>query len=147
MSRVLMLSFFLLAAIAVGCGEPDVPIEESDDPEQRVGEVDESLSKALQIKQQLLKIVLDAFTVENIEVEFLSNSYPRATFTESAEDFDENTLGVARWDFNGKPTGSDVPVALWLSVDSSGTNERKVERVYTVTGSMGAFKVARKKGG
>ena len=138
-----VLTFTCLAAIAVGCGEAAVPIEESYDPQQNSGEVDTGLPDALQAKQRIVQIVLNALSQENIEIEFLSNSYPEVKFTETAEGFDEDTLGLARWDFNGKPAGNDVPVVLWLSLDSSGENERKVERVYTVTG-YGEYVVARK---
>ena len=144
MHRLHVSALAVLTALLVGCGEETVPPEQSYDPQQDSGEVDASLPQALQVKQRVLQGVLNELQT-GTEVEFLRNYLPDVRFQETQEKFDEGTLGVARWDFGGKPTGNDVPVVLWLSLDSSGKNEKKVERIYSVGGSAGAYTIARKK--
>ncbi len=143
MLKSLWIAMALLLPLAIGCGEPVVAPEEAYDPEQLQGTVDSSLPRPLQVKQETLQRVLVSLQ-EGIEVDSLSDYHPDVQFRETPDDFLEGAINLARWDFNGEPAGNDVPVVLHLSVDSSGRNERRVERVYTVTGSPGRLTIQRK---
>ncbi len=139
--RLMMLA--VLSSMAVGCGESEVGPNEAYDPAQLQGTVDSSLPGPLQSKQQALGRILVSI-LEGIDIDALSGYHPDVQFRETTEEFLEGAINLARWDFNGSPTGDDVPVVLYLSADSSGRKERRVERVYTVTGSPERRTIQRK---
>lgn len=142
MSRLIRFPSILLLALLVGCARREIPPEEAYVPQ--TGTVDPSLPAPLQAKQQALKSVLDALSIEGIDFDELASD-PKLEFQETAEEFlEEGAINLAGWDFNGKPAGNDLPVVLYLNLDSTGRNQRKVERVYTVTGSPGRFTISRK---
>ena len=144
MLKLLSLSPVLLLLATAGCGEPTVPPEEAYAPEKLAGSVDTSLPKELQEKQRVIRKVLVTLQ-EAIDFDDLPGYHPDVRFTESLEGFLEGTINLARWDFNGRPTGDDVPLVVFLSEDTTGRNERRVERVYTVTGSPGRWTISRKR--
>ena len=143
MSRTPLIAIVVLLPMTVGCAEKAIPPEESYNPEEVQGTVDSSLPRAVQAKQEALQRILVSLH-EGIEVDALSGYHSDLQFQETLDEFLEGTINLARWDFNGTPTDNDVPVVLYLSVDSSGGNERRVERVYTVTGSPGRLTIRRK---
>ena len=143
MFKLIRFPSILLLAAAVGCGEKEIPPEEAYTPVS--GDVDTSLSPELQQKQQALKSILDALSVEGLDLDQLPEQYPGLRFNESAEEFYERSgINLDGWEFNGKPVGNDLPVVLYLNLDSTGRKKLKVERVYTVTGSRGRFTISRK---
>ena len=133
----------LLAVACLGRGETTVAPEDSYDPVQAAGTVDESLPRGLGAKQEMLSSVL-VLLQQGIEVDALADYEPGARFAESPEEFLEGALNLARWNFNGRPEGSDVPVVLFLTEDADTGKERRVERVYSVTGSATQFTISRK---
>ena len=143
MSKLLCISPVLLLAASIGCGQGEIPPEEAFAPEKLMGHVDESLPPELQAKQKVLKRILVSLE-EGVDFDYLPEEHPDVQLEESMEDFLEGTINLARWDFNGPPAGDGVPVVLYFSRDTSGRNERRVTRVYTVTGSKGRWTISRK---
>lgn len=144
MFRLTRFPSILMLAAAVGCGENEIPPEEAYTPVS--GDVDTSLPPDLQEKQQALKSILDALSVEGVDLDQLLDQNPNLRFNESSEEFYERGgINLDGWEFNGKPVGNDLPVVLYLNLDSTGRNKLKVERVYTVTGSRGRFTITRKR--
>jgi hypothetical protein len=143
------LALILTASLltASGCGEATIPPEDAYDPEEVAGKVDPGLPSGLQAKQEALRKVL-AELQQGVEIEFLSDYLDDVRFMETSEGFLEGALDLERWDFNGKPTGNDVPVVLFLAKENpDGTRrEVRVERVYTVTGVPGGYFIRRKSG-
>ena len=127
----------------LGCGETTVAPEDSYDPVDVAGTVDTSLPPKLLAKQEMLSTVLVLFQ-QGIEVDALADYEPGARFAESQEEFLEGAMNLSRWDFNGRPEGSDVPVVLFLTEDTDTGKERRVERVYAVSGSPTRFTISRK---
>ncbi len=138
-----LLAAAFLAMWLLGCGETTVAPEDSYDPVDAAGTVDESLPRGLRAKQEMLSGVF-VLLQQGIEVDALADYEPGARFAESQEEFLEGTLNLSRWNFNGRPEGSDVPVVLFLTEDADTGKERRVERVYSVTGSVSQFTISRK---
>lgn len=136
----------LLLIFAAGCGgETVVPVDESYNPDEIEGQVDESLPAPLKVKQAALKRFLGRM-VEGIAVEDVRGYEEDLNFTETEEKFWPANLGeIARWKFDGKPTGNDVPIEITFSGDDPEAEEQPQKRVYTVTGRPGNFTIARKK--
>lgn len=143
MHRSLSLASTLLLLTAVGCGEATVPPDKAYYPENLQGTVNKSLPRDLQEKQEAVAAVL-GYLLEDGTFESLPEDVPEARFKESLEEFLEGTLNLARWDFDGDPTGDDVPVVLYFNKDSTGENQVEVKRVYTVSGSPGRYTIRRK---
>lgn len=131
--------------LAWGCGEKTVPPEEAAFNPSVRAKVDETLPPDLQQKQAALKQALD-----EIMTQFIQPSEVREivgiNFAEPSESFWEGASEIVRWDFDGKPAGNDVPVAITFSMDDTGKNTRDVKRVYTVVGRQGAWTISRKPG-
>lgn len=144
MPKSLPLLFALPLLVAIGCGESTVAPEDVFDPAKLQGTVDTSLPPHLQAKQEALATVFNLMIESGMDFEDMREEKAGVTVEESMEDFLEGTVELAQWDFNGKPSGDDVPVVLFLAEDSSGKNTRRVERVYTVLGSPGRITVSRK---
>jgi len=138
------MSLFLI--LAAGCGgETVVPVDESYNPEEIQGKVDESLPTPLKAKQAALKRFLGRM-VEGIAVEDVRGYEADLDFTETEVAFWPADLGsIARWKFDGKPTGNDVPIEITFSGDDPEAEEQPQKRVYTVTGRAGNYTIARKK--
>ncbi len=139
MLRFQFVGMFVVLCFA-GCGSSGPAGDEKPyDPEEHQGQVDLTLAPALQAKQRALKEVLDLIQFgENID-----NLDTDIDFEESSESFREGNLGLLAWKFNGKPSGSDVPVKLVMRVDDA-NHEKVIERVYTVTGSGQNIEIRRK---
>jgi hypothetical protein len=106
------------------------------------GEVDTTLPPDLQAKQAALKSVLDELQFGNAIEDIYA---PGVLFDETPQSFREDGIGLHSWDFNGKPSGDDVPVVLNLRLDTPDSQTKRVERVYSVTGVPGNFVIRRKK--
>lgn len=140
MRRHLMM--FCVLAACYGCGG-DQAAQPVYDPTEYQGEVDTSLPPELQEKQEALKRVFDELQ-RRTGYDSLPDVLPDYRLTETRESFFGNTLALEKWDFNGRPSGNDVPVVVQLLEDTPEESLRKEERVYTVTGSMGKYVIQRK---
>lgn len=137
--------FCLFAAcliVVAGCGQP-AP-ERIYDPQEASGQVDTSLPPSLQEKQAALKQVLDKLAIQRVDPEYLSEHLPNIRFKETNDSFREGTLGLARWDFDGQPKGSDIPVVLYMETENPDNPEKAIKRVYRVSGGGNAFTITRK---
>jgi len=133
-----------LVLLAAGCGEPTIAPEDSYEPAELQGTVDTSLPPELQKKQQALYDVLSVLQ-RGVAVDDVSGYTPNVRFQETPESFlPSGTLDLARWAFDGKPTGNDVPVVMHFTLDSPGGETKEEKRVYTVTGSGGQMVIRRK---
>ena len=142
MHKLLSLLPVLLLAASGGCGKAEIPAEKAYAPEKLAGHVDPGLPPELQAKQEALARILISLH-EGIDFDYLPEEHPDVRFDESPESFLEGTVNLARWDFNGSPAGDDVPVVLHFSLDTTGHNQRRVERVYVVTGLPGSWTIGR----
>ena len=143
MPKVLLLCLSFSAVAFLGCGEPTVPPDEAYDPEKMQGTVDTTLPPELRAKQEAILEAFDALQ-RGVPIDMLAEEVSGIRFTESAESFFEDTIRLERWEFNGRPTGNDVPVVLYLAEDDAGENLRQRDRIYTVSGSPGRFTITRK---
>jgi hypothetical protein len=128
--------------LLLGCGTGSGPVE-TYKPHEYQGQVDTSLSPELQATQKVVKRVLDELQ-RGTGYESLPELHPDVRLSESREAFFDGAIGLARWNFDGPPSGNDVPVVLYLREDSPTNPERQVRRTYTVTGSAGQYTIARK---
>jgi len=143
MLKLMPLALILLLAAAAGCGKREMPPQRA--YPRALGTVDTSLSPDLQAKQQVVKSLFDALSV-GMRLEELTDQNPNLRFDESPGDFFERgAVGLAGWQFDGKPQGDDVPVVLYLSLDGTGRNQLQVHRVYTVAGSPDRFTISRQR--
>ena len=143
MFRLIRFPSLLLLAAAAGCGQKQIPPDES--YARTSGEVDTSLSPDLQAKQQALKSLLDVLSLNSRGLGQLPRQNPSLKFNESLEDFLEpGAIGLAGWDFDGQPRGNDVPVVLHLNLDATGRHVLEVNRVYTVSGPESRLTIDRK---
>ena len=132
----------LALVLLAGCGDSDPPHPPLQPADFR-GTVDASLPPAQREKQTVLKRTLDELQ-GGTSYDSLKEYHRNVKLTETRADFLAGTIGLARWDFNGPATGNDVPVLLYLLEDGPLNPERKVERVYTVTGDSQGFTIRRK---
>ena len=73
-----------------------------------------------------------------LAVDDVSGYTPNVRFQETPDSFlPSGTLDLARWAFDGKPTGNDVPVVMHFTLDTPGGETKEEKRVYTVTGAGG----------
>ncbi|MEE8451153.1 MAG: hypothetical protein V3R99_04530 [Thermoguttaceae bacterium] len=133
----------LLVLATLGCGESEVPPEEVYDPANYEGTVDTNLPPGAQAKQTALKEVFGLIQHEFIEVEDVSNLTVGIEFVETEDQFLEGTLSLRSWEFNGAPTGDDVPVVMTFEDESAEDGKRTVERVYKVSGGPGRHTISR----
>ncbi len=145
MLRVFPLASVLLLGALIGCGRPTVAPEDVFNPGKLQGTVDTNLPDHLQAKQQALAAAFEVIMVEFVEPESVAENVPGVQFLETNDEFMEGTIELSRWDFNGEPTGNDVPVVMFFLEDGPEQKQRRVERVYTVTGGAGAATIGRKK--
>ncbi len=137
------LFWVLLLAAMAGCGEPTVAPEDVYHPERLQGTVDKSLPAELQAKQEILAEALSV-GLEGNDIEDVSEYVSGVDFEEPTAAFLDGAIGLSRWEFGGKPDGNDVPVVLFLDEDGPDKEDRRVERVYTVTGSSQRATIRRK---
>lgn len=137
----LRVAFGLAVLTVVGCGGGnDVATDHPYTPEDNVGKVDTSLPPDLQARQRAIKQILDGLMNMETDFEHFENYTPNIRFTESEESF-----GVMYgWKFNGKPSGTDVPVTIFLGEDDEMKPTDPSDRVYSVTGN-GTYTITRKK--
>jgi hypothetical protein len=133
-----------LVLLAAGCGEPTIAPEDSFEPAELQGTVDTGLPPELQKKQQALYDVLSVLQ-RGVAVDDVSGYTPNVRFQETPDSFlPSGTLDLARWAFDGKPTGNDVPVVMHFTLDTPGGETKEEKRVYTVTGAGGRMVIRRK---
>lgn len=146
MRRLLSISFILALPFVLGCGNGQVPPDKVYRPDLLQGQVDASLPAPLQAKQQALRRLLAGLQEGIGDSHALREFVPGITFRESFDRFYEGAERLARWEFNGAPKNNEVPVALYLvdTPDGGAKAERRVERVYLVSGGGRQFTVARK---
>jgi hypothetical protein len=112
--------------------------------EELRGDVDTTLPPAQQEKQKVIKRIFDELQ-SRTHYTALKQYHADVRMIEPLESYMEGTLGMSRWNFNGKPEKDDVPVVLFMLEDKPDNPERRVERVYTVTGSPGNYTISRKR--
>ena len=143
MLKLMPLALILLLAAGAGCGKREIPPQGA--YPRALGTVDTSLSPDLQAKQQVVKTLFDAISV-GMRLDQLPDQNASLRFDESPEEFlERGAVGLAGWQFDGKPQGDDVPVVLYLSLDGTGRNQLQVHRVYTVAGSPDRFTISRQR--
>jgi len=134
-------SLFLVALL--GCGEPTVSPDDAYDPESLQGTVDTTLPPALQARQEAVLELFDALQ-RGVPIDMLDQELSGIGFQESEESFLEGAIRLERWEFNGKPSGDEVPVTLFLAKDDAGEDLLQRQRVYLVSGATGRFTIRRK---
>ncbi len=135
----LLLLLFLLP----GCGKRPAAVEVYDES-RVVGQVDPSLPEDAQARQQALKDVLDLIH-RGIEPQFIRNYQANLDFKESNKKFYGDNTFLKRWEFDGAPTGVDVPVRLTFVKESPEGNSEIIERrVYHVLDSGNVFRIRRR---
>jgi hypothetical protein len=126
----------------IGCqGEPEPKVY---DPVNYQGAIDESLPRPMQDKQNALIRLFTA--VQEVGVAHVSEEDPNLRFEESPEEFlEDDTVHLARWDWDGEPKGDEFPVVLVLCKDEPGLPEVEKRRTYVVKGSGKRFTISRGK--
>jgi hypothetical protein len=146
MKSLIAISFLVVLPLAIGCGGG--ASGEVYHPEAFQGKVDTSLPSELQVRQEVLRRLLHGLQEGIGEVAALRIFVPGVDYRESFEQFYEGQKRLIRWDFNGRPNGNDVPVVLYFDNKESGPvspeTERRVERVYQVSGYGQRFAISRK---
>jgi hypothetical protein len=143
MFMILLPCLSLLLVAVLGCGEPTVSPDEAYDPEELQGTVDTTLPPDLQARQEAIFELFDALQ-RGVPIDMLDQEVSGISFQESEESFLGDTIRLERWEFSGKPSGSDVPVTLFLAKDDVGEDLLEQQRVYTVSGAPGRFSIRRK---
>lgn len=148
MKTIVNLAILAVILLVVGCGSGTVPPDKVYRPEAFQGKVDASLPPELQAKQHALRRFLAGVQEGIGEKESLREFVPGVTIRESFEQLVDAPARLTRWEFNGKPKGSEVPVVLYLSDDpnakANSADQRRVERVYLVSGGGRQFTITRK---
>lgn len=130
-----------LAACVVGCRGGDSPTE-AYDPETWQGAIDTSLPDEMQRKQNAIIRLFTA--IQEVGVEAVSEEDPNLRFEEKPREFFENgTVDLYRWDWDGPPKGDNFPVVLILRRDEPGFPEVEVHRTYTVRRSGKRYTIRR----
>jgi hypothetical protein len=132
----LLLIGFALPLIAAGCGSSTA--SEPYNVASYQGTIDTSLPRALQDKQFTVFRLLNGMREGIGEIAALRLFVPGVDFREPFDAFYEGHKRLVRWEFNGPPSGNDVPVVLYFDEQELGAIDpdklTRVERVYTVTG-------------
>jgi hypothetical protein len=143
----LMSSILVAVPLLAGCGS-SVPPDKVYRPEAFQGKVDASLSPELQAKQNALRRFLAGIQEGIGDQQSLREFVPGINVRENFEQLVDSPARLVRWEFNGQPKGSEVPVVLYLVDDpnakASASNERRVERTYLVSGGGRQVTIARK---
>jgi hypothetical protein len=132
---------FLSALLATGCAQkyslPE-PVADS------ATAVDASLPKDAQAKQDVIRTAMFSLQ-EGYPVERLKTFLPGVKFNETQSRFLDGARYLDRWNFNGQPSGDEIPVTLFFSGENAGSEEStKVDRVYVVKKVSGRYTVTRK---
>ena len=145
MKRALSLLLLMLAA-AADCGRGEAG--QVQEPQHVQGRVDTTLPAELQAKQRAVRRLLNGLQEGVGDAAGLAIYSPGIVYREKFEDFFNGAGQLARWEFNGRPQGNEVPVVLYFDDQNSGLvnpeNVRREERVYLVSGSGQQYTISRK---
>jgi hypothetical protein len=132
-----------LALLLTGCPGPD-RVTEVYDPENWQGNVDPDASPDVQAKQNGMIRLFTA--IQQVGVEHVSEEDPNIQFDEPfSEFFEENTVDLFRWDWDGPPEGDRFPVVLILRKDEPGFPQVEKHRTYSVQRSGRKYTIRRSK--
>jgi hypothetical protein len=97
--------------------------------------------------QAMQNAMIRLFTaVQQVGVEPVSEEDPNIVFQESSEEFfEDDTVELFRWDWDGPHEGNNFPVVLILRKDEPGFPEVEKHRTYSVTRSGSRFTIRRVK--
>ena len=107
----------------------------------KMGTIDTSIPRTDRAKQKVIYDVLVNLQ-EGYPAQMIPTLLKGIRFDESQEQFLEGASSLERWDFEGKPSESGVPVVLYFS-EVSKSELKKVQRTYKVKGSGSRFVVSR----
>jgi len=142
-----MLLLVSSAPFLTGCDQDAV--EQDAKPRAFQGTVDTTLPLDKQTRQHALKKFLGAMQEGVGDVSGLSIYAPGIDFRGRYEDFNGTSGRLVRWEFNGQPSGNDVPVVLFFTDQTTGLvepeNEKRQEKVYSVAPAGRRFTITPKK--
>jgi hypothetical protein len=129
-----------IAVLLVGCrAEPEAEVY---DPENYQGSIDPDLPLAMQDKQNAIIRLFTA--IQDVGVDHISEEDPNIRFEEtSAQFFEDDTIHLARWDWDGPPKDDEFHVVLVLCKDEPGLPEVEKHRTYVVRRSGKRFTIGR----
>jgi hypothetical protein len=147
MTKTMQLLLLLLSLAAIGgCSQSSAQTTFTAASYQ--GKVDTTLSAELQAKQQALRKFLNAVLEGVGDAGGLAIYAPGIDFRAKYEDLNGTSGRLVRWDFNGRPSGNDVPVVLVYVDPATGLvtpeNERKVEKTFAVVRGGNRFSISPK---
>jgi hypothetical protein len=140
--RCLILSLLgLLILLLAGCpGSDSAP--EVYDPVNWQGNVDPEAPDEVQQMQQALIRLFTA--IQQVGVDHVTEEEPDIQFREPfSEFFEDDTVDLYRWDWDGPPNGNRFPVVLILRKDEPGFPEVEKRRAYAVSRSGRTYVVQR----
>lgn len=133
-----------LAIIQLGCGGKP---PEAFNPASVQGTIDTSLPRPQQRAQQGVQLLLNAVQEGAADPGGLALLAP-VDFREPFPKFFSGGKRLVRWDFNGPPKGSEVPVTLYFDGQTGGpadaATEVREDRVYQVGAAGQRFTITRK---
>ena len=112
------------------------------------GQVDQTLPTDAQSRQRALRKFLGAVLEGVADPGGLSIYAPGVEYRAKYEDFNGASGRLVRWEFNGRPSGNDVPVVLFFADQATGLvdydNLRRQEKVYAVARAGQRFAITPK---
>ncbi len=142
-----MLLLVSSAPFVAGCGSASA--QQDAQPRSFQGQVDTSLPADKQARQQALKKFLNAVMEGVGDAGGLSIYAPGVDFRGRYEDFNGTSGRLVRWEFNGQPSGNDVPVVLFFADQTTGLvtseNEKRAEKIFAVSPAGSRFSITQKK--
>lgn len=136
----------IVGAALIGCSDDDAA--ESAKPVSFQGQVDTKLPPEQQAKQAALKKFLNAVLEGVGDAGGLSIYAPGIEYRAKYDDFSGARGKLVRWEFNGQPSGNDVPVALFFDEHATGLVEpeqqRRDTKVFVVARLGNRFSIAPK---
>lgn len=145
-SNAPLLAILAVMLAGIGCG--GAPKNEVFDIRTLQGKVDANLPRDAQAKQEILRRLLNGLQEGIGDQGALNLFVPGVEYREDFARFYDGNKRLVRWDFNGPPVRDELPVVLFFDDVESGpvdpAKEKRVERVYLVSGGGSRYYVSRK---
>lgn len=139
--RAMFAACALLALLLTACPGPDNTVEVYD-PEDWQGNVDPDATPEVRAMQDAMIRLFTA--IQQVGVDHVSEEDENIRFQESfAEFFEDGTVDLFRWDWDGPPEGNRFPVVLILRKDEPGFPQVEKHRTYSVTRSGADYTIRR----
>ena len=144
--NLLLLAILAVMLAGLGCGGASTV--EVFDIRTLQGKVDTTLPRDAQAKQEILRRLLNGLQEGIGDQGALNLFVPGVEYREDFARFYDGSKRLVRWDFSGPPVRDEVPVVLFFDDIESGpvdpAKEKRVERVYLVSGGGSRYYVSRK---